>query len=242
MGAPPHAPPFRRRRGRGRRRRTPSKSTATQLKGRVRDGEAAEGAASRWTAPQPVARRALTRPRFAAEERGLTPAQRGTALHLVMQLADPDRAHTPAGARAEAERLVEGGWLTPRQGESVNTAWVAGFWSSPLGREARGAPQLEREFKFSLLVPASRYFPQAEEGEEVLLQGVVDCWFRNPDGTVTVVDFKTDAVTEGTVAERAAEYAPQLEAYAGALSQVLDARVSRKILWFFRLGRGLTFS
>ena len=225
----------------------PSKLTATQLKGRVRDQEAAEGAGRQWRpsntdraegeTAQPVVRRPLTRPRFAAEERGLTPAQRGTALHLVMQLADPDRAATPAGARAEAERLVQGGWLTPQQGESVNTAWVSHFWSSPLGQEARSAVRMEREFKFSLLVPASRYFPQGSEGEEVLLQGVVDCWFQNPDGTVTVVDFKTDAVTEDRLAERAESYRPQLEAYAGVLAQVLGAEVSRRSLWFFRLGR-----
>ena len=217
----------------------PSKLTATQLKGRVRDEEAAEGAASRWTAPQPVKRRPLTRPRFAAEARGLTPAQRGSALHLAMQLSDPEKASTPEGARAEVDRLVAGGWLTPRQGEGVNAAWVAAFWSSPLGREAKAAPRMEREFKFSLLVPANRYFPQAEPGEEVLLQGVADCWFQDPDGSLTVVDFKTDAVTGDTAAARAAGYAPQLDAYAGALSQVLGAPVSRKILWFFRLGRGI---
>ena len=211
----------------------PSKLTATQLKGRERDEEAAENT------PRQAARRPLTRPRFAAEERGLTSAQRGSALHLVMQLAGPDRADTPQGARAETARLVQGGWLTPRQGASVRAEWVAGFWSSPLGREARSAPRMEREFKFSLLVPAARYFPQAEEGAEILLQGVADCWFQNPDGTVTVVDFKTDAVTEDTAAGRAEDYRPQLTAYAEALTQVLGAEVKRKVLWFFRLGRGV---
>lgn len=211
----------------------PSKLTATQLKGRFRDQEAAEDA------PQPMPRRPLTRPRFAVRARGLTPAQRGTALHLVMQLADPRRAHTREGVREETDLLVRGGWLTPQQGESVNAAWVAAFWSSSLGRQARDAPRMEREFKFSLLVPARQFFPQAEEGEEVLLQGVADLWFQDPGGSITVVDFKTDAVTRDSLADRAEVYRPQLDAYAGALSQVLGRPVSRRVLWFFQVERGV---
>ena len=100
---------------------------------------------------------------------------------------------------------------------------------------------MEREFKFSMLVPAADYYPDAEAGEEVLLQGVVDCWFEEADGTVTVVDFKTDRVTEHTVEARAREYRPQLEAYSRALSQALGLPVGRCVLWFFALGRDVSW-
>ena len=43
----------------------------------------------------------------------------------------------------------------------------------------------------------------------MLLQGVVDCWFETLEG-ITVVDFKTDRVTEQTVLARAEEYRPCL--------------------------------
>ena len=115
------------------------------------------------------------------------------------------------------------------------------FFRSDLGCRLLAAPRVEREFKFSLLVPAADYYPGAEEGEEVLLQGVVDCWFEDEDG-VTVIDFKTDAVTEETVADRAAGYAPQLRAYSRALEQVLGRKVDRRVLWFFRLGRAVEIS
>ena len=213
----------------------PSKLTATQIKGRMLDEESAEH--TERSAER--AARPLTRPRFAAEERGLTGAQKGSALHLAMQLIDLEKADTALGVTGELARLTAGGWLTGKQAESVNPAWISGFWRSALGREAKNAARLEREFKFSLLVPARRYFPGAEEGEEIMLQGVVDCWFRDGRGDVTVIDFKTDAVTEWTALRRAEEYRPQLEAYAEALSQVLGAPVERRVLWFFRLGRGL---
>ena len=78
----------------------PSKLTATQLKGRNLDQEAAEAA------PQPPRPILFPRPRFAAEALGLTAAQKGTALHLVMQFIDFSRAATKKGAAEEIQRLV----------------------------------------------------------------------------------------------------------------------------------------
>ena len=210
----------------------PSKLTATQLKGRGLDEEAAEQA--------PKAPRTLTfgRPRFAAEEWGLTPAQKGTALHLVMQYIDFEKAGTPEGAAAEIARLVEGQFLTPQQGEAADPARIAAFFRSGLGRELMDSVSLRREFKFSILAPAGRYYKAAGEGEQVLLQGVVDCYFETLEG-ITVVDFKTDRVTAKTVHERAESYRPQLEAYSQALAEITGKPVVRRALWFFALDQAV---
>ena len=45
-------------------------------------------------------------------------------------------------------------------------------------------------FKFSILTDAGAYDPAAA-GEQVLLQGVVDCFWQEADGIV-ILDFKTD--------------------------------------------------
>ena len=88
-----------------------------------------------------------------------------------------------------------------------------------------------REFKFSILTPAERYYPEAA-GERVLLQGVTDCClFR--DGGVSVVDFKTDRVSPGGEAAAGERYRPQLEAYAEALSRIFGCPVREKLLYFF---------
>ena len=215
----------------------PSKLTATQLKGREKDTEVSEEAEA--LAPQRTVR-TLRRPIF-EKERPLTPTERGTALHLAMQYLDYARTDTEEDIREEVARLVAGQFITPAQGAAVDTAAIRALFASPLGRRLRTAPQVEREFKFSMLVPAADYYPEGEPGEEVLLQGVVDCWFREEDGTVTVVDFKTDRVTEATVEERAAGYRPQLEAYTRALSEVLGAAVGRRVLWFFAVDREISW-
>lgn len=208
----------------------PSKLTATQLKGRDLDGEAAE------ETPQPPRPVRFGRPRFASEEMGLTPAQRGTALHLVMQFIDFSRTETVEQVAGEIRRLVERQMITPQQGEAVRPEKLTAFFSSAIGREVRASETLHREFKFSILVPAAGYYARASRGEEVLLQGVVDCWFETPEG-ITVLDFKTDRVDERTVGDRAEEYRPQLAAYSRALEEVTGRQVCRRVLWFFALDR-----
>ena len=204
----------------------PSKLTATQLKGRAQDREAAEEAAPPSRRGQPI-----TRPNFVAEARGLTPAQRGTALHLAMQYLPLEGDRTAAGIEGELDRLAREGFLTPLQRQAVDAGRLAAFRDSPLGRAMAASPRCEREFKFSLLVPASDYFPDGE-GEEILLQGVIDAWFEEGD-TVTVLDFKSDRVSPGGERARAEEYRTQLEAYSRALSAILGRPVGRRVLWFF---------
>ena len=203
----------------------PTKVTATQLKGRVLDEEIAEGAAS--ARPR---RLDFQRPLFLQQERRLTAAERGTAMHLVMQyleLGGPD-------PEEQVRRLVERRLLTPQQAEAVDMERIRAFLATPLAQEIRQARQVWREYRFALLMPAALYDPAAE-GEELMLQGVVDCAFRTEEGLV-VVDFKTDRLAPGEEPQRAEEYRPQLEAYAQALERVMEEKVCRKVLYFFSTG------
>ena len=203
----------------------PSKLTATQLKGRPADEEIAE-----HTAAGPAVPEDFPRPRFLEGEAPLTPSQRGTATHLVMQYLplDGDPADTVAD-------LVERRLLTRQQGEAVDIDAIRRFLASPLAEELRQADSVQREYRFSVLVPASDYFPQAAAGEELLLQGVVDLFARTAEG-ITVVDFKTDYVTASTLGERVDYYRPQLTAYSAALERILGQPVVRRVLYFFRTG------
>ena len=203
----------------------PTKVTATQLKGRVLDEEIAEGAAS--ARPR---RLDFQRPLFLQQERRLTAAERGTAMHLVMQYLELDGPDPEEQVRQLTERRL----LTPQQAEAVDTERIRAFLATPLAQEIRQARQVWREYRFALLMPAALYDPAAE-GEELMLQGVVDCAFRTKEGLV-VVDFKTDRLAPGEEPQRAEEYRPQLEAYAQALERVMEEKVCRKVLYFFSTG------
>mgnify|MGYP000544392417 CR=1 FL=1 len=107
-----------------------------------------------------------------------------------------------------------------------------------MGRAARSAPNLRREFKFSVLMPASRYQPGVPETETMLLQGVVDCCFETAEG-LTVIDFKTDRVTSETVAERAEGYRGQIELYSQALTELTGKQVVTKCCGFCAVKSGI---
>ena len=211
----------------------PSKLTATELKGKLAAWSAQEDAAPLKARPG-----TLVRPQFVTETRPLTGTERGTAAHLIMQYADFAACTSVEGVGAEIRRLMTAGFLTPEQAKAVQPEALFRFFDSPLGRRVRQAENLQREFRFSLLVRAEDFFPGGGE-EAILLQGVVDCFFEE-DGVIHIIDFKTDYVTEESLEEKVEEYRAQLETYGMALSRIFEKPVGERSLYFFRLGRAVT--
>ena len=203
----------------------PSKQTATQRKGRSKDQEAAENA------PEPKGRRTWRKPSFG--ERQVQGKERGIALHLAMQYIRYEECTGEEAVRREIQRLADQGFLTAEQAALADHRKIAVFFQSPLGRRLCQSDQVLREFKFSILDGGEAYDP-ALAGEEILLQGVVDCALLEPDG-ITVVDFKTDHVTADTVQQAARRYLPQVEAYADALRRIYEMPVKRRCLYFFQI-------
>ena len=204
--------------------RLPSKLTATQLKGRLLDAEAAEEAYVR-PAPPPMWRT----PQF-LQTAPLQGREKGNATHLFMQFAHYEACTAEDSLRTELARLQDERFLTLRQAEAVDLAHVLHLFASPLGARILSAKALRREFKFSILTDAAVY-DAAAAGEEVMLQGVVDCFWDEPEGLV-ILDFKTDRI-RGDLDAKAARYAPQLAAYAAALSRIFQRPVKETLLYFF---------
>mgnify|MGYP002588632735 CR=1 FL=1 len=211
--------------------RLPSKLTATQLKGRGLDLEAAEE-----TPAQPEsARKPWRTPQF-LQDRPLTGREKGNATHLFMQFVHYEACTTRGGIQQELARLQTEKFLTARQAEAVDAEKILALFSSELGKRILNAKNLRREFKFSILTDAGAYDPAAA-GEQVMLQGVVDCFWQEADGIV-ILDFKTDYI-DGDLQLKAARYAPQLQAYARALSLIYGLSVRKCILYFFSAGKAV---
>jgi ATP-dependent exoDNAse (exonuclease V) beta subunit len=65
-----------------------------------------------------------------------------------------------------------------------------------------------------------------------VLEGFVDLVFRDDDGSLVLVDYKTDAVPSDALDARAEFYRPQVEAYAQALSRSTGIAAVRAVLLF----------
>ena len=206
----------------------PSKQTATGRKGRVKDEEAAED-----TRESKQVHRSWRKPSFVEDTRG--GKDYGSALHAAMQYIRYEACIDEAAVQREVSRMVQQGLLTSEQGKLVNTTHIAAFFDTEIGGKLRSGCAHLREFKFSILDDGSHYGENLQ-GEQVLLQGVVDCALLEEDG-ITILDFKTDRVTEDTLTAAVQRYVMQVQTYAEALSRIYELPVKRKYLYFFRLNR-----
>ncbi len=200
--------------------RLPSKLTATEAK---RLHESADTEAAALT----TERRRFRRPDFGKNERPLGGTERGIAAHLVMQHIDLAMTGSAEDIAADIERLHRRGFLDVRQAEAVSPEDILAFFRSPLGRRVKRAQKLWREFRFSLLCPASDWFADAPADEQILLQGVIDLCILEQGG-LTVIDFKTDGTVEPEL------YREQLRSYALAMQRITGLPVQGAELWYLR--------
>ncbi len=211
--------------------RFPSKMTATQLKGRQKDQEAAENT-EKAVVPSAFWREStFTKPQVSATEYG-------TVFHRIMQRLDYRKCVSIDGIKSEIERLVNAGLLTLEQASAIDLTSIYRFFTSPIGMRLTAAENILREFKFSILEDAEVFEPTLKN-EQILMQGVVDCAIIEDDG-ITVIDFKTDRVTPETLDSLVLQYSDQIAVYGRALSRIYKLPIKEKILYFFKLDQAVT--
>ncbi len=210
----------------------PAKLTATGLKEGFKAYETSEDT----TAIRP--NKNLRQPDFTQKLRGLTPTEKGTAHHLFMQFCDFKECEKPNGVKNELMRLRDMHILSNEQANAIKIERIENFFKSKLYTQEFTNSIVKREFKFSVVLPASDYYPQLVDfsNEKVLLQGVIDCLLETDEG-FTVIDFKTDRVRGSMTLKRAEEYKPQLLAYAQAVEQVFRKKVKKTVLYFLNDGQ-----
>ncbi len=206
----------------------PSKLTATQRKGRAKDTEAEQDApqkahfARQW--------------RKASEKRTIFQGKEyGNAMHNVLRHIAYSKCSSLESVQEEISRLERERFISPEHAALADAVALTIFFTSELGKKVMCSSNVVREYKFSILVDGDSYSKDLT-GEKILLQGVVDCAVIESDG-ITVIDFKTDHVTDETLPLHIREYTPQIETYAEALSRIFELPVKDKILYFFRLGK-----
>ena len=127
----------------------------------------------------------------------------------------------------------------------VDVMGLEAFFESWLYKQMKQAKVIYRERRFNVMLPAKDFTQNkqlANKLEEVdsriLIQGVIDCFFELDDGSICVVDYKTDRV----LAERSEavsllreRYKNQLSYYKRACEIITGKDVSKTLLWSFGL-------
>lgn len=202
----------------------------------------------------------LRRPRF-MEKQKLTPAERGTAYHLLMQHLPLKQGLTIDTIKDTLARLVSKEIMTEAQAQAIDAASVHAFFEDTIGKQLIEAAWAKRELPFSFgLTAAEAYaielqqdtdtgeqlrfvatptFAAKDESglldqETVLVQGVIDCLFEW-DGKLILLDFKTDKVLahRGGTKALVDHYRFQLDLYSRAIEKIWGRPVDQKVLYFF---------
>lgn len=180
-----------------------------------------------------------SRPRF-MQEKSLSPAERGTALHLIMQHVDLSQPVNSATVQELLERMVERDLLTEEQKKVVDPQLISRFFESTLGKRMIQAEKIQREVPFTLSINAKEIYPAWKgEDEPVFIQGVIDCIFEDEEGLV-LVDYKSDGISDrfkggfeqarSTLEDR---YRIQIQLYTKAIEQIWKRKVNARYLFFF---------
>ena len=171
-------------------------------------------------------------PWLAGEEAAVSGAQRGTALHKALQYITPAADQTTATLRREIDAFVRQGLLSREEAKLVYVPVLAAFCQSDIGRRMAESPELHREYPFTVLLAGGDPLPETEMGEQILIQGVIDCLFREDDAWI-LVDYKSDRLETADAFRR--RYAVQLALYKRAVEQITHRPVEETYIYSLHL-------
>ena len=205
-------------------------SPQSLLKKKYSVSEIAEQKRSR-AEEKPSAPAAGKGPASAPAKSGLTGAQKGTAYHSVMEhMPFTEEYSAPEKVAELIEKLRQKFILSDEEAQAVEPQRVAAFLSSDIGRRAMAASELCKETPFVMKTEL--------DGRQVLVQGVIDCYFRE-GGEYVLVDYKSNYVDrndpEGSASHLRENYRPQLELYKEALEGITGVPVKESVLYLFGL-------
>ncbi|MEN6349457.1 MAG: 3'-5' exonuclease, partial [Syntrophomonas sp.] len=169
-------------------------------------------------------------------KREISAAQKGTLMHFVMRHLELSRVHSREEIEAQINEMIAGELLREEEAFIIDIAKIEGFFRTPLGKRILAAAHVYREVPFNLLISARELMKDTDSDEQLLVQGVIDLYFREGNEMV-LVDYKSDWVTPETQESVIDKYRVQLEWYKKALERIQGKKVKESFLYLFALGR-----
>lgn len=182
-------------------------------------------------------------PKFLKEEKGITPSERGTAIHFVMQKIDLNRVNTIDEIKVQLQELLVNKLLSDIEYKSISPRKIYNFFVSELGKRLikafRDGNKVYKELPFYTEISpleVNGALSNNIKDEKVRLQGVIDCFFYEGN-SIVLLDYKTDYVLEGNEEDMIKKYSIQIKYYKDALKKITGKNVSESYLYLFSLDK-----
>lgn len=172
----------------------------------------------------------LKKPNFLIGKTDLTPAEKGTIMHLCLQKLNYKEEYNLEKLKNMLSNLVNKEIILPKEAESVNYNKILAFLKSNIWKEMQTAKVVEQEKAFYLNLKANEIYKNNAE-DEILVQGIIDLYYITKNDELVLVDYKTDYVENNNEQSLKDKYNIQLEIYKKALEEALNRNVDKVYIY-----------
>ena len=179
----------------------------------------------------------LRLPVFETGRRDFNSAEKGTIMHDFMMHLDFKEAYKALLVSKEEitsflnkrlDSLVDAKCFTEEERKVIHTEKIIAFFQSKIGTRASQAGEIYKEAPFSII--------KELEGEQVIVQGIIDCYFREKDNYI-LIDYKTTYISDIGDMEELEQikilYREQIRIYQEAIEISRGIKVKESYLYLF---------
>lgn len=177
-------------------------------------------------------------PAFMQTDSEISSARKGTIMHKVMEVIDFKEAYRALAegtgteyVKEQLQYMKDKELLLEEEVQYVEPDKIKRFFQSEVGERAAKAEVLEKEAEFNYL--------KEVDGVEVMVQGIIDCYFEEGEELV-LVDYKNSYMNpekrEKELNRLKKNYARQVELYKEALELIKGKKVKDSYLYVFSEG------
>lgn len=178
----------------------------------------------------------LAKPGFCTEKKTLSAAEAGTVIHKVMEKLDfrSVAEEGKPGINRVINSLISDGTIPGESRQYINETKIMAFFESSIGKRAIKAERLEKEREFIMSMNI--------DGADTIVQGIIDCYFCEPDGIV-LIDYKNVRFVPGMKMDDIADrYRKQITVYRDALEAAEGSKVKEAYLYLFNMRKFIKIS
>ena len=176
-------------------------------------------------------------PKFMGKEKKITPAEKGTLMHLCIQRLNEKQTYTKETIKQMIQSLVLKEIITTTEADAINIDTLYKYTKSALWNDLSKAKEIHKEQPFYINVPAKEIYENIETDENILVQGIIDLYYISEDNKLILIDYKTDYVKKPE--ELINKYKTQLSIYKKALENSLNRRVDETYIFSTNWGQSL---
>ena len=176
-------------------------------------------------------------PEFLNLEEKITAGRKGTLMHLFLEKIDFNKEYDIDSLEAFKEELQAKNIITEEEKKYMNSKKVLEFLKSKLVNKIKNAKKIEKEKPFCIKIKANEIYSEANEKDNMLVQGIIDLYAIDNNDNIILVDYKTDFVEDFDERKLIDRYYTQLKIYKEALEEGLDKKVSEVYIYSLYLNK-----